>query len=374
VCSTFATFEDTDNFIKFKERESKGKKTISDHEYSRYTNPTTDAAERKIAILDRAEESALFSSGMNAITTTLLSEVSNGDKNSHFIFSSDLYTKTREFVDRFLTKTELELTIASHDEICNLNSIIRENTSLLFIESPANPLLRIHDLGKISKICKAKGIKVIVDSTFASPENYSPLEYGADLTIASASKYIGGHNDLLAGSVSGNHELISQLRITRGILGGICAPDIAARILRGLETIKIRVHKQNETGLNVARYLEKHKKVRKVWYPGLESHPDYQIARDKFHGFGGVVPFEIDADLDLTSRFIDALQIPVIAPSFGGSEALVSQTSLISFYGASEEKKKAFGISDSLVRFVVGLHDSEELISDLERAFKVIFA
>jgi cystathionine gamma-synthase len=211
-----------------------------------------------------------------------------------------------------------------------------------------------------------------VDSTFATPCNQRPLEFGVDLVIHSATKYLSGHNDLLAGVVVGSRELIAPIRESRGIMGGIADPHNAYLLLRGLKTLALRVQKHNENGMRVATFLEKHPKVRRVFYPGLPSHPDHAIAREQMTGFGGVVSFEIEGDLERTSAFIDALRLPRIGPSLGGVESLVEQPALQSYFELTTEERLKVGISNELVRYALGIEDADDLIADLAQALEKI--
>jgi cystathionine gamma-synthase len=207
-----------------------------------------------------------------------------------------------------------------------------------------------------------------VDATFATPLNIQPISLGVDLVVHSATKYLGGHNDLLAGIVAGEAGLIASLRNALGVLGGIADPSNAALLLRGLKTLALRITQQNKNGQAIAEFLENHSKIENVWYPGLPSHPDHQVAKQQMNGYGGVVSFTIKGDLDTTSSFIDALQIPFIAPSFGGVETLIEQPALMSYYELSTEERLAVGIPDNLVRLSLGIEDVEDLIADLDQA------
>jgi cystathionine gamma-synthase len=249
-----------------------------------------------------------------------------------------------------------------------LQEAIRPDTRLIFSESPTNPRLRVADLPRVVDIARQNGLLTVIDSTFATPVNQRPLAFGADLVVHSATKYLGGHNDLLAGAVVGSREMIDELRATQALFGAICDPNTAYMLLRGLKTLKLRVTQQNEAGLKVARFLETHPQVRRVYYPGLRSHPDHAIACEQMGGFGGVVSFELEGDLESTGRFIDALQIPYIGPSFGGAEALVEQVALASYYELSPAARASIGISDTLVRFAVGIEDVHDIVADLTQA------
>jgi cystathionine gamma-synthase len=249
-----------------------------------------------------------------------------------------------------------------------LEAAIQPSTRLLLSESPTNPYLRTLDLVRFTEIARKHKVKSIIDATFATPLNIQPITYGVDLVVHSATKYLGGHNDLLAGVVTGEAGLIVSLRNALGILGGVADPSNAALLLRGLKTLALRVEKQNGNGQAVAEFLEDHPSIERTWYPGLPSHPDHQVAKEQMSGYGGVVSFTVKGDLETTSRFIDALQIPLIAASFGGVESLVEQPALMSFYELSTEERLAVGISDNLVRLSLGIEDAEDLIADMDQA------
>ena len=218
------------------------------------------------------------------------------------------------------------------------------------------------------EIAKLHGIKTLIDSTFVTPVNQRPLDFGVDLVIHSATKYLGGHNDLLAGVAVGSTSLISLIRENLGVLGAVCDPQSAYLLQRGLKTLALRLHQQNTTAQAVAEFLENHPRVHRTWYPGLASHPDHDVATQQMQGFDGVVSFEIDGDLETTSRFIDAVRIPIIAPSFGGVESLIEQVALMSYYELSTEERHEIGIKDNLIRFSIGVEDTEDLIADLSQA------
>jgi len=366
--STF-TFTDTADMAAFMEAQAQGRETTR-LEYGRYGNPTVAAVERKLADLDGGEAALLFSSGMAAVTVTLLTFLAAG---SHVILTDDSYRRTRQFVTEFLVRYQVEATIVPIGDDEALEAAIRPNTRLIFSETPTNPRLRVVDVPRLVEIARQHGLLTIIDSTFATPINLRPLALGADLVIHSATKYLGGHNDLLAGVAVGSREMIGRLRQAQALIGAICDPHTAYLLLRGLKTLALRVAHQNRAGLEVARFLEGHPRVRRVYYPGLPGHPDHAVASRQMRGFGGVVSFELDADLETTGRFVDALRIPYIGPSFGGAEGLVEQVALSAYYELSSEERAAIGISDSLVRLAVGLEDVADLIADLEQALERAF-
>ncbi len=340
---------------------------IEREEYGRYGNPTVRIAECKLAALDGAEEAAIFSSGMAAATTTLLGLLKAGD---HVVMTSDCYRRTRQFVLTFLSRYGITATLVEPGDFAGLEgALIPGKTRVILSESPTNPYLRVADLRRLVEIKQRFGTaKLVIDATFATPVNQRPLELGADLVIHSATKYLGGHNDLLAGVVCGSEGIINAIRDLRGVLGAVLDAHSAYLLLRGIKTLHLRVARQNESALRIARWLEQQPQVEKVFYPGLESHPDHRIAREQMTGFGGVVSFFFKGDLDSTSRFIDGCQIAQIAPSLGGVETLIEQPALMSFYELSTEQREAIGIRNNLVRLAVGVEECDDLIADLAGA------
>ena len=341
---------------------------IEREEYGRYGNPTVRVAERKLAALDGAEDAVVFSSGMAAATTTLLGLLKTGD---HIVLTSDCYRRTRQFTVSFLSRYGITATLVEPGDLAGLEAaLVPGKTKVILSESPTNPYLRVADFRKLNEIKRRFGTaKLVIDGTFGTPVNQRPLELGADLVIHSGTKYLGGHNDLLAGVVCGGEGLIAAIRDLRGVLGAMLDAHSAYLLLRGLKTLPLRVGRQNESALRIARWLEEHPQVERVFYPGLPSHPDHAIARSQMTGFGGVVSFLVRGDLDDTSRFVDACRIAQIAPSLGGVETLIEQPALMSFYELTTEQRAAIGIRNNLVRLAVGVEDCDDLIADLAQAF-----
>jgi cystathionine gamma-synthase len=366
--STF-TFENSRDLVDYMDGKIWGDDTGRE-EYGRYGNPTIAAAEAKLADLDSGEAACLFSSGMAAVTTTLLTFLSAG---SHVIFTDDCYRRTRQFVSKFLTRYGVETTQVPMGDYEALEAAIQPNTKIIVSESPTNPYLRILDLEKLVAIAKKHSIKTVVDSTFATPINQRPLEFGVDFVIHSGTKYLGGHNDLLAGVVISSDYMIGAIKETQAMLGDVSDAHTAYLLLRGIKTLELRVQRQNETAEKVARFLANHPAVRRAHYPGLPGHPDYEVAAAQMSGFGGVVSFELEADLEGTSRFIDQLEIPYIGPSLGGVESLVGQVALVSYYEFSTEERAEIGISDSLVRLAVGIESADDILADLAQALDKTF-
>lgn len=340
---------------------------IEREEYGRYGNPTQRAAEAKLAALDGAEEGLLFASGMAAITTSLFAMLSRG---AHVIVTDDAYRRTRQFLNQVLRRYGVEVSTVPAGDYERLEESVRQTTRLIFSESPTNPYNRIVDLERLADIAHRHRVKTIIDATFATPINQQPLGFGIDLVIHSATKYLGGHNDLLAGVVVGSRSLVSGIRDLQAVLGGVCDPFAAYLLIRGIKTLALRVARQNHNAQRLAEFLAAHPKVERVHYPGLPSHPEHHVARRQMQGFGGVVSFEIKGDLAAGSRLVDACTIPRIAPSLGGVESLIEQPALMSFYELSSEERLQVGIRDTLIRYSVGIEDADDIIADIEQALE----
>jgi cystathionine gamma-synthase len=353
------TFADTAELIEYME----GRKERQ--EYGRYGNPTARLLEERVASLEGAQDAVSFSSGMAAVTSAIFALVRAGD---HVILFADCYRRTRQFVTRFLAQFGVEHTLVPPADVEALQQAFKPNTKLVISEAPTNPYLTVPDLDRLSALCKPKRVRTLIDSTFATPINLNPLDHGIDLIVHSATKYLGGHNDVLAGVVAGGTGLVSLVRDVRHLMGAVCDPHAAYLVHRGLKTLALRVAHQNESAQAMAEMLERHPRVARVWYPGLPSHPNHATAVRLMRGFGGVVTFELKGDLESTSKFIDALQIPRIAPSLGGVESLVEQPALMSYFELTTEQREAVGIKNSLVRYSVGIEDPDDLLADLEQA------
>lgn len=365
--STFV-FDDYDDIQKFIREQNAG--LPSDRlDYGRYGNPTVRAAEERVAALEQGETALLFASGMAAVTTTLLSFLSSGD---HIILTDDCYRRTREFGINFLARYGVESTVVPMGDYAMMESAIQSNTKFIVSETPTNPYLRVLDVERVAKLAKIYGIKTLIDSTFATPINLRPLDYGIDLVIHSGTKYLGGHHDLLSGVVVGSKEDVDLIRDHVCTLGPVADPHNAYLLLRGIKTLALRVRHQNQSALRVAQFLESSSLVETVYYPGLPSHPDYAVAARQMKGYGGVISFTLKAGLETTARFVDRLTIPFITPSLGGTESLVNQPALMSYYSLTAEERAAIGIKDNLVRFAVGIEDAEDLIQDLAQALAVL--
>ena len=355
------TFANTDELRDHFERR------IEREEYGRYGNPTQRIAEQKLAELEGAEDCLLFASGMAAITTTLFAVLSHG---SHVVVTDDSYRRTRQFLTQVLHRYGIEVSVARAGDYEAIEGAVRPTTRVLVSESPTNPYNYIVDLERFSEIGRRHRVKTIIDATFATPFNQRPLEFGIDLVLHSATKYLGGHNDLLAGAVLGSAELIDGIRGLQAVTGAIADPFTAYLLIRGLKTFALRIARQNATAQALAEFLQSHPRITAVYYAGLASHPQHNVARRQMRGFGGVVSFEVAGDLDATSRVIDACRIPQIAPSLGGVESLIEQPALMSFYELTTEERLLVGIKDNLIRYSVGIEDTDDLIADLTAALE----
>ena len=342
---------------------------IERDEYGRYGNPTQRVAELKLAALEGAEDGLLFSSGMAAITTTLFAMLSRG---AHVVVTDDAYRRTRQFLHQILRRYGIEVSTVPAGDYERMEEAVRTTTRLIFSESPTNPYNRIIDLERLADIGRRHRVKTIIDSTFATPINQRPTQFGIDLVIHSATKYLGGHNDFLAGVLLGSADLVGAVREFHGITGAISDAFISYLLIRGIKTLALRVARQNENAQRLAEFLEAHPKIERVHYPGLPSHPEHHIAVRQMRGFGGVVSFEVYGDLHTASRLVDACRIPRIAPSLGAVESLIEQPALMSFYELTTEERLQVGIKDTLVRYAVGVEDADDLIADLAQALEQI--
>jgi len=357
-----STFEATDNeeMLRF---------TGSDQYYTRYGNLTNTAAETAIAELEGAERALLFASGMNAITTTVLALLKSGD---HIVSQRDIYGGTTKFFSTWLPKLGVETTFVDVGDYDEQAQAVRPNTRLIYIESPTNPTGRVVDLKKVAALGKKTGILTMVDSTFATPVNQRPIEFGIDLVMHSGTKYFGGHADLLCGIVAGSQALIDQIKATRTTLGGVMDPHAAWLLLRGIKTLAVRVQRQNENALRIAEFLSQHPKVRRVHYPLVEGHPDRALAMEQMQGGGGVVSFEVEGTGDDARQLSEALKLFTLAPSLGGVESLVSIPVLCSHMMISSEHRRKMGVTEQMIRLAVGIESADDLIADLEQALKVV--
>ncbi len=342
----------------------KGKKRF---EYGRYGNPTEQVAQRRLAALEGAEDCVLFTSGMSAITTTILALVKTGD---HLVITDDAYKKTLEFCSSYLQRFGVGCTIIPFGDYEGLDRAVRKNTRFIFSESPTNPYLNIFDLERLRGIARKHKVLTLIDSTFATPFNQRPLEWGVDIVLHSCTKYLAGHNDILAGAVLGSEKLIAPIRDLHKAMGGVIDPHCCYLLVRGLKTFPLRVERANQTAMICARFLESHPLIKRVYYPGLKSHRHYEIAKAQMTGFGGVVTFDIKGGLATANRFLDNLKLCYIAPSLGGVETLITHPATVSYYNITRKQRYALGITDTLIRLAVGIEDPKDIITDLDQALQ----
>ena len=335
-------------------------------EYARYGNPTEKTVERKLAALDGAEAAVLYATGMAAVSGLLLARLSAGDE---LVIFDELYQRTRELCENELSRFGIVTRIVPTGDFGRLEAAISPATRLLFCESPTNPQLSVVDLERFAALGHKHGIETVVDATMASPFNVRPLEYGIDYVLHSCTKYLAGHNDVLAGSIAASQEKIEPLRKFRGYAGMTNSPHAEYLLLRGLKTFELRMQRHNANGQAVAEYLAQHPRIERVYYPGLPGHANYETARRTMRGCGGVVTFTVkDADWRQTACVVDAFRLPQIAASLGGVESLVEQPLILSYYEFTPEQRRALGIPDNMIRLSCGIENTEDLIADLEQA------
>lgn len=360
--STFAV-EKTDDYQKFIDE-------VDDfYIYSRYGNPTVKEVEKRLALIENADDSILFSSGMAAITTTILSHVQSGDE---IISLSSIYGVTYRFFRDYLPKFGVKVKFFQIEKVDEIEKLISPKTKLIYFETPVNPTTRIVDIEKIVKFAKREDLTTIIDNTFATPINQNPIDFGVDIVIHSATKYLSGHSDLILGCVMSSRERIERIRKFKNVFGGNPDPHQAFLLGRSLKTLELRVKRQNENALKLAEFLSSHRKIRKVLYPGLKNHPEHELAKKQMSGFGGMLSFEIDGDLGRTKKFCDSLKVALNATSLGSVETLVSIPVLTSHVGMKKDELERAGISESMVRVSVGIENIEDIVWDFEQALNQI--
>jgi len=339
-CASTYTFESTQSILDYL------KEGHEREEYGRYGNPNEKVVERKLAALEGAEDAIVYSSGMAAIVGLLMCKLSAGDE---IIFFDQCYHRSREFCVKHLSRFGV----------------------VTLSESPTNPHLTVIDLESFVAIGKRHGIETLIDSTLATPYNLKPIEWGVDYVWHSATKYMGGHNDLLAGVICGSTQKLEPVRKLRGILGSINSPHNMYLLERGLKTFALRMERHNHNGQRIAEFLESHPRVQRVYYPGLESHPSHAFAKKTMKGFSGLITFLVkDADWKQTAAIIDKCKIPRIGPSLGGVESLIEQPMVMSYFDYPSEQREQFGIYDNMIRMAVGIEDTDDLIEDLRQALE----
>ena len=332
--------------------------------YSRYGNPTIVSVERKLAALDRAESALVFSSGMGATTTILMAIVKAGDE---VVCSSAIYGGTLHLLTDVLANFGLHARFVSLEEFAAPERVLSDRTRLVWFESPINPTLRCVDIAAVAKACRSHGVLSVIDNTFASPINQQPLAMGVDLAMQSATKYLNGHSDVTGGAVAGSKELVNRIGQARRLLGTVMDPYPAYALGRGLKTLPLRVARHNVNAQAVAEFLAHDRRVAHVYYPGLTSHPDHEIAKRQMTGFGGMVCFDVDG-YERAERVYDRLRVIKRAASLGGVESVVSLPVLTSQWGHTDGQLREAGVTKGMVRMSVGLEDVADLIADLDQA------
>ena len=340
---------------------------VEEDKYPRYFNtPNQKALSKKIADLENCESALLFSSGIAAIYTSLFSFIRSGD---HVIFQSSIYGGTLNLVIKEFKKFNIDYSLVDSFSSKEYEKEVRNNTKIIFVESPSNPLLKVIDLKAISNLSKKHNLISIIDNTFSSPINQNPADFGIDIVLHSATKYLGGHSDILAGTLASSEAIINKIIESSINYGGNLSEYTVWLLERSIKTLSLRVNKQNENAIKIAEYLTTVDKVKAVFYPGLKSHPDYELSKKQMRGFGGMLSFEL-LDLDSAILFTRKLNLVKSAMSLGGVESTLCSPSLTSHSKISKNERENLGIFDGLLRFSIGIEDSEDIINDLNQAFE----
>jgi cystathionine beta-lyase/cystathionine gamma-synthase len=356
--STFA-FKNTSELIKFQEGDP------SKYLYTRYGNPTLRVVEEKMSALEGGEAALVVSSGMASVSTLALTLVSSGEE---IISTEPVYGGTYHLFKDVFPKLGIKVHFIKPEGVDEAKCLLNQKTRLFFCETPTNPNLKIVDIGKIVDIAKEKKMPVVVDNTFATPYNQSPLALGANFVVHSATKYLGGHSDLVAGVIVGPKNVIDKARETMKVLGGCIDPFGAFLLLRGLKTLAIRVERHNQNALKVAEFLSGHPKVNRVFYPGLSTHTQHTLAKSQMKGFGGMVCFEVKGRLQSATKVMDSLKLFVNATSLGGVESLASIPVLTSHFGFEDEELERADVTPGMIRLSCGIEDGDDLVEDLKQA------
>lgn len=337
-----------------------------DIRYIRLNNtPNHMVLQNKLAALENAEAALVAASGMAAISAALLTMLSAGD---HLLAQDNLYGGTHDFITKDLPALGITYDFIDGNDPASWKHKLKPTTRALYVEAMSNPMLQVTDLKAAVTFANAHGLVSMIDNTFASPCNFRPAEWGYDLSLHSCTKYLNGHSDIVAGAVIGRAGLVENIRRKLNHLGGSLDPHACFLLHRGMKTLAVRLRQQNESALRLARFLSTHRAVAQVNYPGLESHPQHHIAKELFNGYSGMMSFELKEGLGAAKRFIDAVKIPLKAPSLGGIETLVTRPATTSHVGMSAEERKRLGITDSLIRVSIGIEATEDLLADFEQA------
>lgn len=350
-------YDDLDEWYEVAKGNKKG------HIYSRNTNPTVQVLEEKIRILENGEAAISFSTGMAAISNTLFALLKPGDR---VVSIKDSYGGTSKIFLEHLPKFNIDVSLCDTEDHEQLETEISKGCKLVYLESPTNPTLKVVDLQRIAKAAKKVNAIVVSDNTFASPINQNPLSLGVDLVVHSATKYLGGHSDTMCGLVCGNKELVQSIFQYREIMGASLSPEIAYNVIRGMKTLELRVQRQNESALKIARFLEEHPKVAQVFYPGLKNQKGHKIAKKQMSGYGGILSFELKGGYEAVKKLLHNLKFVHLAASLGSVSTLAGPPRTTSHVELTEEQRKHLGISESLIRYSVGIENVEDLIKDLE--------
>jgi cystathionine gamma-synthase len=362
VCASTFSFVNTQAVIDFIEQDQQR------GEYGRYGNPSDMVVERKLAAIEGAEEAILFSSGMAAFVTLLMAKLSAGDE---IVFFDQCYHRSREFCAKYLARYGVITKQVKTGDYQAMADAVTDRTKMLVSESPTNPHLSVIDLETFVAIGRRFNVETLIDATLATPYNLRPIAAGVDYVLHSATKYLGGHNDLLAGVVLGRKEPLEEVRSLRGVLGGVNSPHNCYLLQRGLKTFELRMQRHNENGQRVAEFLAAHPMVERVLYPGLPNHPDHELALRTMRGFGGLITFFTrDPHWQAAARVVDRCQLARIGPSLGGVETLIEQPYVMSYFKYSPADRARFGIPDNMIRLACGVENAEDIIADLDQALR----
>jgi len=362
VHSVAFAYEDMDEWLEV----SLGKR--EGHIYTRNSNPTLAVFEDKVRELEHAEAAVSASSGMGIISNALFATLAPGDR---VVSVKDTYGGTNQMFTKFLPRNNVNVTLCDTEDHEAIEAEVAKGCDVLYLETPTNPTIKILDLERLARAGKAVGAVVMVDNTFATPINQNPLDLGADLALHSATKFLGGHADALGGVAAGSRELIAKINSYREIVGNVLHPMSAYLLIRGMKTLHLRIARQNENALEIARFLETHPGVEKVFYPGLASHPGHDIARRQMRGFGGILSFVAKGDsYEDACRVLSRLRLARRAANLGSVETIAGTPATTSHVECTPEERRAMGIPESLIRYSVGIEDVEDLKADLDQALR----
>jgi cystathionine gamma-synthase len=358
-------YNDVDEWLKV----AQGKKI--GHIYGRNTNPTVAAFEGKIQTLENAEAATSFASGMAAISNTLFTLLSPGD---HVVSVNDTYGGTNKLFIEFLPRFQISVMLCDTADHGAIEAAMAKGCKVLYLESPTNPTNKVIDLARLAAAAHRHSALVVFDNTFATPINQQPLKLGADLVVHSATKFLGGHADALGGAVCGKRELVNRIYHFREITGACLDPMAAYLLLRGMKTLHLRIRQQNQSALQIARFLETHPQVAAVFYPGLESHENHAIARRQMSGYGGVLSFVLKGGFAAVKKFLPRLRYAHLAANLGAVETIAGPPATTSHVESTREERAASGIPEALIRYSVGIEDTDDLVADLDQALKHVSA